>query len=346
MGVVALLQLALGKGHWINHIHPALLPTDRMGTADYSAGPLAFDWLFRPTSIFLHTGKFGIAAFLLASYRLFYRTWRWPGLKVWLPLTALEFLLLLVTGQRAAITLYLLALPLIAFLLAMRTGHFQIALTSVWLFVTVISAVFLLTMIHDPLAQVISGRLLSVVPEAAVRLRDNLLLPLTFVADRWLFAGEGAGAFSLGSTAFGGRPLYEVVPVGTAENAWLRLIAEQGMPGAVLFLILLGLVATWALRRSRVFAASRDAAARGAAGACIWLLYALAAVSAWANTHDVFGNSLATFFLFTTAGVAANATPISLCARCYPKHAKHDDSGQRGFAPRQSFGSRLSNRVR
>lgn len=71
MGVVAVLQLILGPTHPINRIHEGLGADHLHGIGSYTVGNVGIEWLFRPTSIFLHTGKFGQIAFILATYCLF-----------------------------------------------------------------------------------------------------------------------------------------------------------------------------------------------------------------------------------------------------------------------------------
>lgn len=304
MGVVAALQLWLGRGHWINDISPALLADERMGIGDYTAGSLAVEWLFRPTSIFLHTGKFGLVAYVLASYRLFYRSWAQPGALRWLLYTGLELLLLVVTGQRAAVVLYLGALAVIGLAFAGGEEGLKGRLIGLSVFVVIGMSGIVLSTADDPVALVVGGRILSAFPDAVYRVRDNLIVPLGVVLQEWLLMGEGAGAFSLGSAQFGGRPLYEAVAVGTAENGWLRIVAEEGVVGAMLTAALFGLVASAAARGARRRGVSDSEALRESRGVLWWVVFAVISVAAWANTHDVLGNTTGMFFVFSFAGMA------------------------------------------
>lgn len=58
-GAVAVLQLVLGRDHWLNFLPPAAGSDERQGIGDYTFREFGFAELFRPTSSFLHSGKFG-----------------------------------------------------------------------------------------------------------------------------------------------------------------------------------------------------------------------------------------------------------------------------------------------
>src|SRR5882724_845510 len=66
-GCMAVAQIYLGPNHPINAVWGA----QALGAGDYVNGDhtIAVKGLFRPTSIFTHTGKFGQVAFLLVLFR-------------------------------------------------------------------------------------------------------------------------------------------------------------------------------------------------------------------------------------------------------------------------------------
>lgn len=302
IGGVAFAQLWLGRDHWLNQI-PTELPADeRMGIGDYTAGTLGVDWLFRPTSIFLHTGKLGIAVFVLSSYRVFQRASMPFSIVRWLFSTLWEVAVLLFTGQRAAILLYLAGLGVVALGLtaAGRKTRFVTAVTLI----AIATLAAVLSRAEEPTAGVVAGRVLGALSETGDRAVGNVWDPLSFVLSRWAITGEGAGAFSLGSAAFGGRPLYDVVPLGSAENSWLRRIAEEGVLGALLSAALLLLVAGMALRRAR------DVRGYSQEGGFYWVPFEMAAMALWGNTHDVLGNTVAMFLVFAFSGsIGAPVSP-------------------------------------
>lgn len=294
IGAVALAQVWLGRDHWLNYVPPELFADERMGIGDYTAGELGVDWLFRPTSIFLHTGKFGLVAFVLASYRAFHRAEASVSVRQWVFSTFWEAAVLVLSGQRAATLFYLAGLSVVAIWLS--RAQLKVRLTGAAAIVAIGGLVAVGLQAEDPGARVVAARLWSGLLEVSVRAENNLWVPFSFVVSKWLFKGEGAGAFSFGSVRFGGRPLYEVVPVGSAENSWLRRIAEEGILGALLSAALLLSVAVMALRRAR------DERGYPQAGGFYWVPFEMAAMALWANTHDVLGNTITMFLVFAFSG--------------------------------------------
>lgn len=111
IGGVAVLQLMLGPAHPINDVPAGLGADERQGIGDYTVGDLGLEALFRPTSILLHTGKFGQVAFVLATYSLFYRHAKGIAGVGAAIRTVGELVILIMSGERAGILAYLEAIP-------------------------------------------------------------------------------------------------------------------------------------------------------------------------------------------------------------------------------------------
>ncbi|GIW56944.1 MAG: hypothetical protein KatS3mg082_3348 [Nitrospiraceae bacterium] len=305
IGAMAGLQLLLGREHWLNYFPAELGGDERMGIGDYTFQGFGLPQLFRPTSIFLHTGKFGMVAFILAAYRLCYATATRQGGLRWIAHRLLDLLVIVLSGQRAALVgfvfVYIALWP--AELKRKHALLVRTALTGVVMLVLLWASVR--PGWEPSVPQLVASRALSGFTDMVDRIRDNLLQPAGYVVDHFGLRGEGAGAFSLGSAAWGGMPLYNVV-LGSAENSWLRVIAEQGIIGMVLqAAFLVGLIwVSWAvyLRGTRSRRAHLGGSWVQVLVICPGLI--LAVLLLWANTHDVLGNVTVMSLSLSLFGVA------------------------------------------
>ena len=301
MGVVAVLQLILGPTHPINRIHEGLGADHRHGIGSYTVGNVGIEWLFRPTSIFLHTGKFGQIAFILATYCLFFRAGMGPKALKTDARMLIELNVLLITGQRAAILGYVAALLLLH---ASPKTWVHLGLRALSLCAIGMGALSVLRGVNvGTVAQLVGRRVWSGVTEIPSRFQRNLLEPLDVVVERFGSTGAGAGAFSLGSTQWGGMPLYDVIDVGTAENSWLRILAELGWFGVLLFgagIVALIWVGGRELMRRRDGLEGEELLRRHLLKLSV---YQLVIVALWANTHDVLGSATTMAILFGYAGI-------------------------------------------
>ncbi len=307
MGGVAAAQLALGPLHPINTLPEGLGADERHGIGDYTAHEYDvngnFD-VFRPTSIFLHTGKFGQVAAMLAMYCLFYRAAaNITGFRAACAVT-LELATLLISGQRAGIIFYLVAFLFLVFRRLNNT-------ISRGLLVTVVAISTILVVSFEPLRLIDEGGVVALViariwsgfTDSTLRFKDNFMVVLPQVLDKFGLFGAGSGAFSLGSGSFGGRPLYEVVDVGTAENQWLRLYAEIGFPGVILVgwaIAWLGYLAVRLSYRTAVGESAEVALRRKLAP---FYLYVLIMLFVWGFTHDVLGSTTTIAAAFSSYGL-------------------------------------------
>lgn len=205
----------------------------------------------------------------------------------------LELAVILVSGQRAAVVGFVFLACGVWLVQAKRSK--ASVLGAVLACVLIVGATwgfrreeFELSMLRLVLLRAVSG--FVDIPE---RFRANVFEPAWYVVNRFGLVGEGIGAFSLGSGPWGGMPLYEVVPVGSAENSWLRIIAEQGVIGLGFQMVFwLGLLwASWATwRRSTERRLACPLGANELRVVVVFPGVVLAVLLLWANTHDVVGN--------------------------------------------------------
>jgi hypothetical protein len=150
-------------------------------------------------------------------------------------------------------------------------------------------------------SNLVIDRLLSGVYDIPKRLDGNFFLPIWTVIDKYLIFGEGLGRFTLGAVHYGGGVVYATVEMpGLGESSWIRLIAEVGVMGTVLYLIILVQLFRLALRSvlSRLHQENEVAGLFFA----LWL----GSMVLWANTHDVFGNMIVVSLAFALGGGVLN----------------------------------------
>ncbi|MRH78512.1 hypothetical protein GH984_07310 [Spiribacter sp. C176] len=286
--VVAVYQIEAGVSAPINQIEG--LP--RGGRGDPYGG---LDWLFRPTSIFMHTGRFGQFTFFLALiFVLPILSRRRHNLGVLL-LAGCALFAVLLSGQRAAFVLLILAVLGIVLLqkrgrLALRLGTL---LTAIFGVVAAANA-RVLEAVVDRVVSGFLGGFERVAEQGAGWSTGFMTYPLL---------GEGLGFFSLGAEPFGGEIYYSYMGRfgGGGENSWLSIQGEVGILGVAAFAVGLLLIVSRALR-----AYIRSGGPNGRN----WEWHIAAAVfplalSLWALTHHVFSNYLHMIALFTLFGASA-----------------------------------------
>ena len=282
VSLVGVLQITSGLGAEINRL-PIEAGPEALGYGDYTVDNLGLIGIFRPTSIFMHTGRFGqfafIASLVLVTSALLNHERLWRAVTF----VAVALFMVLLSGQRAA--LLFLALSVVALLLALR----NLRLFGKLLLVLVAIAPLALLATPD-LLTVVWLRFSSVLASVDDRITQNLHGALEAFEQFGMF-GKGLGFFSFGSGPYGGAVYYEYMfnadrYVGFGENAWLRIQGETGTLG---LLSCAGLV-YWLARTSlRRFFLERNPEMRafhfmaGAIGISL---------AAWAFTADVFANYL------------------------------------------------------
>lgn len=288
---VAIAQIFAGVDAAINQL-PADAGVEGGGRGDYGANGVFLEWLFRPTSIFMHTGRLGQFAFFLsvvACLRLFMTEKASFTPRVY---ALLAIVLVIVSGQRAAGVFLLISCALgIA-----KFGSREILVRSISIMVVVLVAA---TFVPGDARDVILGRFASGFTGGIDRAVETTQYWETGL---WKFPvfGMGLGFFSFGALPFGGAIYYEYMPRfgGGGENSWLRVQGEVGFPGFVMFL---GVITMIVLKSYRRAFTDNNTEARVIHLAS--LMFALS-TGIWALTHDVFGNYLHLFGLFVLFGAS------------------------------------------
>jgi hypothetical protein len=293
---VALLQIYLGRDHPFTSYG-----LGSTGIGDYSVGGRIVEGLFRPTSIFTHTGKFGQALFCLVLFKWCYLVaTKKPTKWFWKLSICLDALAVVVSGQRAAFLFLCVSTGLLLLYRASREGGRTIAVLFGYSLIGIVAIALVSlqpSLMSSSALNLVFDRLLSGFYDIPNHLMGNLILPFSTVVDKYLIFGEGLGRFTLGAANYGGVLVYKTVDMpGLGENSWIRMIAEVGAIGTTLYLMILFQLLRLALRS--VVSRRRQENEVVALFFAIWL----GSILLWANTHDVFGNMVVTSLAFALGG--------------------------------------------
>ncbi len=301
IGIVMIAQLLVGREHWLNALPDTLGGDGREGIGDYTVGEVSVYLIFRPVSIFLHTGKLGSVVFVLATFRLFYAFSKGLASAQLMRSVILDIMLILVTGQRAAIIGYFIAL-IICLVLYTKTPLKVLSYIFAIFSVCYILLNSYIDVDNTNIGMLFLMRAASGLSDISTRGTDNLIAPANYVWDAYALTPAGAGAFSLGAESFGGKPLYDVVPNGTAENSWLRLLAEEGFVGLIGNILFWGGLFIYIIfsyvTREKLYIDGKQNIKLILLGAA----YIIGILLLWANTHDILGNSTVMSLCMLVAG--------------------------------------------
>lgn len=296
IGLTALLQVILGKKSFLNY-YPSQVGLDLSGIGDYSYRGEVIKGLFRPTSIFLHTGKFGQIIYLFAL-AIVTRIACIEKVKIiHYIIILLSFVFVYVSGQRAAMVLLPIAFALVMYANKKINLKFTLCLFLISL------SIFLL--IPEQYLFFSLKRAFSGITSLDARF-GGALFSFNEIFDSYFFLGEGIGFFTFGSKIYGGDVLYNVFK--NAEQGWLRIYAEAGFFGFVIYLIFIIYAVFRALYSiTKILDES------------IWVSYvsfiSIISFIAWSFTHDIFGNYLTMSYVFmfigASEGVRANYTAMN-----------------------------------
>ena len=292
-GTFAVIQVALGADNPIN----SSWGQQGSGIGDYSGvegDANAGLNLFRPTSFFMHTGKFGQVIFALIIFRWACLAHRLVPLGPLAILTvAADLVAIAVSGQRA--TFLFAALASIGL---MRIGkHGLLMGLIVGAGILGITGVLAIGSSGADVQKLVRERFLSVTDDIPRRLEANLIRPTTVILDRYLIAGDGLGTYTLGSEAYTGvRKNERFRAIGLGESSWTRLAAELGVPGVLLFALLVAILLRFAWRAGKP---EQDMVVRVCG---TFFLFWYGSLVLWANTADVFANSVAMTLGFALTG--------------------------------------------
>ena len=248
--------------------------------------------VFRPTSIFLHTGKFGQAIFFLflIAFALYQAR---PGRISRLALIV-SFVGILISGQRAGMVAALIVLA--AYLTLVKP---RVALRLGVIAAFVVPLALVLAVAFDGVTAVLGGvqdRLFSTFTSADARFVGNSQNWGAALDQAGLF-GAGVGSYSLGGGIAGGIS-FQIF----GENAWMRFATEWGIVGSF---VVLAVVIVSALPSGKL---------RGGPG-LLFVNFILPSVlcAVWCLTHDLLANYLSVAYFGLYLGIARglHAGPIS-----------------------------------
>ncbi|WP_173044807.1 hypothetical protein [Nitrospira sp. KM1] len=295
IGSMAILQVLLGKDHPINSVWG----TSALGVGDFATTEkgLLIRGMFRPTSIFTHTGKFGQVIFTLVffkwCYLLFSRVKRSSLLYA---LMLFDLAVIFVSGQRAALMFLVLGTIMINVIHMREHG---VSLRKIVIPSVLIAGGLMGAWVARPgMAQAVFDRFASVITAVPVRLEGNVWLPIETMLEDYLFTGEGLGYFTFGSRLFGGgAQVYQAVKMeGLGESSFIRLSAEVGV---VVALTLVVAYFSLVLRGIGMFMKYQGTVV--ASGSLFFSIWAMC-LMLWSNTADVFANSIVTTMGFALSG--------------------------------------------
>jgi hypothetical protein len=314
--LMAAAQLALGRNHPINNVWGQ----QGVGIGDYlgEGGALIDRSLFRPTSIFMHTGKFGQVVFVLVLFRMCYVFKNAKSINKMLFITfAFDLVALFISGQRGAFLFIAICLVFLI-LNGARDGvrtSFKIFLSLVLLSLLIGAIVTVLPEYGSAFVE----RFNSTIGAIPRRIQGNLIEPFETISSRFMFDGRGFGYYTFGSKVFGGTVVYrdpQLTLEGYGESSIVRMCLETGLVAAAVNL------AAYMVLFVKAVSAYRSSKSSGLRASVIFYLLWIASLSMWSNTADVFGNTVPIFFGYALSGAivvrAQVAAPRSSIARISP----------------------------
>lgn len=284
IGIMALAQVILGKNHPINEVWGSTA----LGVGDFATREkgLLLPGLFRPTSVFTHTGKFGQVIYTLVLFKWSYILLS-QGKRAYLSYVLLPFdlAIIFVSGQRAALMFLVIGMLMFAVMYIRQNGVSlkKLLVPPVIILIGLAGA----WVISPVMAGAIYDRFESVLSAVPVRLEGNFWLPIKTMLEDYLFSGEGLGSFTFGSRLFGGTIVFETIKMqGLGESSLIRLCGEVGVVATIVIVIAYLSLVTKGLKVSETLKGSPIASA--SLFFSIWVICLLF----WSNTADVFGNSV------------------------------------------------------
>ncbi|HBH82053.1 MAG TPA: hypothetical protein DDY39_19665 [Nitrospira sp.] len=315
IGIMAITQIALGKDHPIN----AVWGTSALGVGDFATTDkgVLIPGMFRPTSIFTHTGKFGQVIFTLVlfkwCYLLFSGVRRSAGPYA---LMLFDLTVILISGQRAALLFLVLSISIVVVCTRQHgAGVWKVLVLSL----VIISGLSGAWVAKPDMAIAVYERFASVLTAIPIRLEGNLWLPIQTVMEDHLISGEGLGYFTFGARSFGGTLVYEGIKLeGLGESSLIRLSGEVGLLIAMTIILAYLTVVTraWYFYRNH----NGSPAASGALFFGMWMI----CLMFWSNTADVFANSIVTTLGFGLGGATLCSLQRTYEAQVIPEGGSID----------------------
>jgi hypothetical protein len=304
--IVGLIQWILGPSHPFSRV-PAEVAGLTGGIDIYGGAGIYSPFLFRPTSYFMHTGKFGQAMFVLVLFQLiamrelklegtFWRIGVWFGI-----------LGVIISGQRAA------GLFLVLSWIVYRTILFPSHLSGTYkkkpylsmlrvgvIFLGIAVFLYIISVLWEvPVVQVIFRRFV-LLEDLKQRGEMHLLIPFKELIERFSVMGMGTGYLTLGSDRFGGGgvPYLVLTTVpGELEGTWIRILAETGLMGLIAMLAILFVLCL----RAKNLLKNRQISIVQRVGSLYCILF-IPSFSFWGITHDTFANAMSLYLAFFLMG--------------------------------------------
>ena len=293
-GVMAFLQISLGKYHPINAVWGQLA----VGVGDYSTGEkgILIEGLFRPTSIFTHTGKFGQTLFTLVLFKWCYLVF--CGKKksfIYYALILFDLAAIFASGQRGAV-IFLVVAVVIMFVVYSRQKGANIS-RFIGVVCIMVIGLSIFSIIKPGITEAIFDRFYSAVAAVPIRLQGNFVLPIKTMISEYLVMGEGFGFFTFGAQLFGGTLVYRYITMeGLGESSLIRLCGEVGVvPSLMLIMAYMTIVFT-AYRKYKFNQLTPIGAI------CIFYVIWIVCLMLWSNTADIFANSVVTTLGYALSG--------------------------------------------
>ena len=293
IGIMALLQVMLGKNHPIN----AVWGTTALGIGDFTTRDkgVLIPGMFRPTSIFTHTGKFGQVIFTLVLFKWCYILLSPVRRSRLLHLFMIfDLAVIFTSGQRAALMFLVLAMFMVIAITCRepRASFLRIAISAL----IIAGGLLAMGFARPDLAAAVYDRFASVITAIPIRLEGNLWLPIQTMLESYLFSGEGLGYFTFGSRLFGGTQVFQIEMKGLGESSLIRLCGEAGVLATLLIVVAyLSLVA-------RGFKLSKTLQGTSIASGALFFSIWIVCLMLWSNTADVFANSVVMSFGYSLSG--------------------------------------------
>ena len=275
-----------GATHWINYV-----PLEIEYGSSLGFGGSPFDSgnyklipginIYRPHSVFLHTGKFGQVVFGLSMILLLLA--RDLNSKK----RALLFIIIiycnLITSQRSALYPILFFMMFYVFLFSENKIKLVSYSLLFGLFITILESQKIGFMVV---------KILSIIPEIPSRL--ELFYAASGLVDNGLL-GDGWGLYATGARAFGGLAFEEVYG---GEGGWIIIAGELGIPIAVILFLLVLLLGALIFTRSLF--------KTGDPYLAFWSGFIILLLPIWAATHNIYGSYLMMLYSTIPIGLYFN----------------------------------------
>ena len=274
-----------GNIHWINYVPSEIEYGRSLGFGGFDQkvnDQFPMINLYRPHSIFLHTGKFGQVIWGLSAILLVLARYLTPSKRAILMI--LIILLNIITFQRAA----LYPLVLFMFIYFFAFSNHKLKLTFV---LALMSLIILL--LDSEVIYTILQRFFSALPEIPERL-ESVLFSAGALLDNGLL-GDGWGYYATGAEILGGGKYSDHFG---GEGGWIIIAAEIGIPIALILFMLICIIGMLVFFRS--FSETNDRYL------CFWSGFIILLIPVWAGTHNIFGSYIMMLYTSIPIGLYFN----------------------------------------